>query len=195
LLHRADEAARAVDARIVRVSCLFSEEHKEILVASADGRWIRDVQPIVRFAVQALAESDGKRQGGSSGGGGRVGLDYFDRKSPEWHGREAARVALTMLGAREAPAGEMEVVLAAGDSGILLHEAVGHGLEADFNRKETSSYTGRLGQRVASPLCTVVDDGTVAHSRGAINVDDEGNPGRRNVLIENGVLVGYLHDW
>jgi TldD protein len=124
-------------------------------------------------------------------------MSYFDEalgRTPEWHGREAARVALAMLDAVDAPAGEMEVVLGPGDSGILLHEAVGHGLEADFNRKQTSNYTGQLGQRVASDLCTVVDDGTVAHSRGAINVDDEGNPGRRNVLIERGILRGYMQD-
>src|SRR5581483_542943 len=109
-------------------------------------------------------------------------------------GREAARLALAMLDAVDAPAGEMEVVLGPGDSGILLHEAIGHGLEADFNRKETANYSGRLGQRVASPLCTVIDDGTIAHTRGAINVDDEGNLSAKNVLIENGILRGYLHD-
>jgi TldD protein len=124
--------------------------------------------------VRVIAE-DGKRRRGSSGGGGRIGLAYFDGKSPEWHAGEAVRQALTMLDAREAPAGEMEVVLAPGDSGILLHEAVGHGLEADFNRKKTSNYTDQVGQRVASELCTVVDDATIPHSRGSINVDDEGN--------------------
>ncbi|HWU86146.1 MAG TPA: metallopeptidase TldD-related protein, partial [Kofleriaceae bacterium] len=133
-------------------------------------------------------------------GGGRHGMEYFQtsgaeaRRDAASHGREAARMAIAMLDAREAPAGEMAVVLAAGDSGILLHEAVGHGLEADFNRKETSNYTGQLGKPVASPLCTVVDDGTIAGSRGAINVDDEGYAGQHNTLIENGVLVGYMHD-
>ncbi|HEX2658131.1 MAG TPA: metallopeptidase TldD-related protein, partial [Polyangia bacterium] len=137
-----------------------------------------------------------QRQGGRSGGAGRFGLEYFLRpgQSPEEHGREAARLAIGMLHAVEAPAGPMEVVLGAGESGILLHEAVGHGLEADFNRKKTSNYTDQLGQAVASPLCTVIDDGTVGHARGSINVDDEGNPGRRNVLIENGILVGYMQD-
>lgn len=122
-------------------------------------------------------------------------MDYFDKAPPESHAREAARVAMAMLDAKDAPAGEMEVVLGPGDSGILLHEAVGHGLEADFNRKETSNYTGRVGQQVASSLCTVVDDGTIAHDRGAINVDDEGYTGQVNTLIENGILRGYMQDW
>ena len=156
----------------------------------------RDVLPLMRFGVSAVAEQGGKRQSGSSGGGGRFGLDYFAQaqKDAADHGREAARIALAMLDAVDAPAGEMPVVLGPGDSGILLHEAVGHGLEADFNRKETSNYSGQIGKQVASPLCTVVDDGTIGSSRGSINVDDEGNPGRRNVLIENGILVGYMHD-
>jgi TldD protein len=121
-------------------------------------------------------------------------MEYFDAHPPESHGKEAARVAIAMLDAVDAPAGSMEVVLGAGDSGILLHEAIGHGLEADFNRKETSNYSGQLGKRVASELCTVVDDGTLAHTRGAINVDDEGNAGRKNVLIENGILRAYMQD-
>ena len=199
LLRRADRAARAADSRITKVICSFSEELKSIVIASADGKLFRDEQPLMRFGVHVVAEQNGKRQNGSSGGGGRIGMRYFNSpdevKSAEWHGREAVRVAIAMLDAVEAPAGEMEVVLAPGDSGILLHEAIGHGLEADFNRKETSNYSGKIGQRVASPLCTVVDDGTTAHSRGAINVDDEGNPGRRNVLIQDGILVDYMHDW
>ena len=146
--------------------------------------------------MRAVAEHDGKRQGGSGGGGGRYGMDYFAHAARDAaaHGREAARVAIAMLDARDAPAGEMPVVLGAGDCGILLHEAVGHGLEADFNRKQTSNYSGQIGKLVASTLCTVVDDGTIASSRGAINVDDEGYAGQNNVLIENGVLVGYMHD-
>lgn len=196
LLRAADRAARAADPRIVKVEASFVEQLKEILVFTSDGTMARDVLPLLRFGVSAVAEQGGKRQGGSSGGGGRYGLDYFAQaeKDAAAHGREAARIALAMLDAREAPAGEMPVVLGPGDSGILLHEAVGHGLEADFNRKETSNYSGQLGQLVASPLCTVVDDGTIASSRGSINVDDEGSPGRRNVLIENGILVGYMHD-
>jgi TldD protein len=194
LLRRGDRAARGYDARIVKVQASFAEELKEILIVTSTGKLVRDRQPLMRYGVHAIAEAGGKRQGGSGGGGGRFGMDYFDRHPPEAHGREAARVAVAMLDAVEAPAGSMEVVLAAGDSGILLHEAIGHGLEADFNRKETSNYSGQLGKRVASDLCTVIDDGTVEHSRGAINVDDEGNPGRRNVLIENGILRAYMQD-
>jgi TldD protein len=144
--------------------------------------------------VQVIVEAEGKRQSGSSGGGGRVGWDYFDGKSPESHAREAVRQAVAMLDAREAPAGEMEVVLAPGDSGILLHEAVGHGLEADFNRKKTSNYSEAVGERVASELCTVVDDASITSSRGSINVDDEGHRPERAVLIEDGILRGYMQD-
>jgi TldD protein len=194
LLRRADEAARKLDPRITRVEASLSEHHREILLATSDGVLAYDVQPLLRFGLRAIAESSGKRQAGSSGGGGRVGLEYFDGKSPEWHAGEAVRQALVMLDAREAPAGEMEVVLAPGDSGILLHEAVGHGLEADFNRKKTSNYSDQIGQRVASELCTVVDDGTIAASRGTIDVDDEGNVPGRTVLIEHGILRGYMQD-
>ncbi|MCS6915494.1 MAG: metallopeptidase TldD-related protein [Myxococcales bacterium] len=195
LLRRADAAARAFDRRIIKVECSFAEEIREILIVSSEGYMSCDVQPLIRFGVHVIAEEGGRRQGGSGGGGGRYGMEYFDAHPPEEHGREAARVATAMLHAWEAPAGEMEVVLAPGDSGILLHEAVGHGLEADFNRKRTSNYTDRIGQQVASPLCTVVDDGTIGHSRGSINVDDEGHPGQVNVLIEAGVLRGYMQDW
>jgi TldD protein len=196
LLRAADAAGRGYDPHIVKVEASFVEELREVLVVTSDGRLSRDVLPLIRFGVRAVAEKDGKRQAGSSGGGGRYGLDYFAmaRRDATAHGREAARIAVAMLDARDAPAGELPVVLAAGDSGILLHEAVGHGLEADFNRKNTSNYSGQIGNMVASELCTVVDDGTVPSSRGSINVDDEGNPGRENVLIERGRLVGYMHD-
>jgi len=196
LLRAGDKAARAYDPRITKVQAAFSETIKEMLLFTSDGRMASDVQPLVRFGVAAVAEDGGKRQSGSGGGGGRYGMDYFAgaNRDAAAHGVEAARVAIAMLDARDAPAGEMPVVLGPGDSGILLHEAVGHGLEADFNRKQTSNYTGQLGKVVASELCTVVDDGTIANSRGAINVDDEGYAGQRNVLIENGVLVGYMHD-
>jgi TldD protein len=200
LLRECDRAARAFDRRIVKVEASFAESIKEVLLFTSDGRVATDVQPLVRIGVRAVAEEGGKRQAGSGGGGGRWGLDYFASGTPAGsraaaaHGREAARVAIAMLDARDAPAGELPVVLGPGDSGILLHEAVGHGLEADFNRKQTSNYTGQLGKPVASPLCTVVDDGTVSSSRGAINVDDEGYAGQRNALIERGVLVGYMHD-
>jgi TldD protein len=196
LLRRADRAARAYDPRIVRVEASLSEEWREVMVVSSDGHYARDLQPMIRFGVHAVADEDGRRQGGRSGGAARRGMEQFARagQSPEDHGREAARLAIAMLHADEAPAGPMEVVLGPGESGILLHEAVGHGLEADFNRKRTSNYTDQVGERVASPLCTVVDDGTMGNARGSINVDDEGSPGRRNVLIESGVLVGYMQD-
>jgi len=196
LLRAADKAARAFDPRIIKVEASFAESIKEVLLFTSDGRMATDVQPLMRFGVRATAEDSGKRQAGSGGGGGRYGLDYFAdaKRDAAAHGREAARVAIAMLDARDAPAGEMPVVLGPGDSGILLHEAVGHGLEADFNRKETSNYSGQMGKNVASPLCTVVDDATIVNSRGAVNVDDEGYAGQRNVLIENGVLVGYMHD-
>jgi TldD protein len=194
LLERASKAALRFDPRIIKVEATFAEEVREILIATSSGVMARDTQPLLRFGVRAVAERTGQRESGRSGGGGRVSLDYFGSKSPEFHAEIAARQALTQLDARKAPAGQMEVVLAPGDSGILLHEAVGHGLEADFNRKGTSNYTGQVGQQVASELCTVIDDPTVAQSRGSINVDDEGNEPRVNVLIEGGRLCGYLHD-
>ncbi len=194
ILERAAKAGHAFDPRIVKVECSFSEEIREVLVITSDGKLARDVQPLMRFGIRAIAEQNGKRQEGSSGGGGRTTLGYFEGKSPEFHAARAAEQAIRMLDAQEAPAGTMEVVLAPGDSGILLHEAVGHGLEADFNRKGTSNYTGQIGKPVASELCTVIDDATLLQSRGSINVDDEGNEPRSSVLIEKGKLVGYMHD-
>jgi TldD protein len=194
LLERASRAAHAADPRVTKVEASFSEEVREVIVASSIGSYAHDVQPLFRFGVNVIVEEGGKRESGRSGGGGRMTLGYFTDASPEHHAREAVRQALVLLDARKAPAGQMEVVLAPGDSGILLHEAVGHGLEADFNRKGTSNYTGQVGKNVASNLCTVVDDPTLFQSRGSINVDDEGAEPRRNVLIEDGVLRGYLHD-
>ena len=194
LLDRANQAAAAADRRVCFVEAGLSESVREILVATSDGRFVRDRQPLLRFGMRVLIDSEGRRQEGMSGGGGRTGLDYFATLSPEDHAAEAVRQASTMLAAREAPAGPMPVVLAPGDSGILIHEAVGHGLEADFNWTKSSRYAGKTGQLVASPTCTIVDDATVHGSRGSINVDDEGNEGRRNVLIEGGRLAGYLHD-
>lgn len=194
LLERASAAAHAHDAHIIKAEASFAEEVREILLATSDGVMMHDVQPLFRFGVRAIAEKNGKRQEGSSGGGGRMTLAYFDDRSPEWHAQEAARQAMVMLDAVEAPAGEMNVVLAPGDSGILLHEAVGHGLEADFNRKGTSNYAGQVGKPVASELCTVVDDATLLQSRGTINMDDEGYEPGRSVLIEKGILSGYMHD-
>lgn len=194
LLERAAKAALAFDASVEKVQASFSEGLREILIFTSDGRMVHDVQPMLRFGVSVVAGRNGKRESGRSGGGGRVTLGYFDALSPEHHAEVAAKQALTLLDARPAPAGQLEVILAPGDSGILLHEAVGHGLEADFNRKRTSNYTDQIGQIVASELCSVVDDATIAQSRGAINVDDEGRTAERHVLIENGRLVGYLHD-
>jgi TldD protein len=194
VLQRAAAAAHAYDPRIIKVEASLSEEIREVLVITSEGAMVRDAQPLLRFSIRAIAEKNGKRQEGSSGGGGRTSMGYFEGKRPEWHATEAARQAVTMLDAHEAPAGQMEVVLAPGDSGILLHEAVGHGLEADFNRKGTSNYSGKMGAGVASDLCTVVDDATLLQSRGTINVDDEGQEPHRTVLIEKGRLVGYMHD-
>ena len=194
LLERASRAAHAYDPLIVRAEASFAEGRREILVATSDGVLCFDVQPMIRFGVSVVAERDGQRRSGSSGGGGRKTMGYFGERSPEWHAQEAARRAVVMLDAEEAPAGKLPVVLAPGDSGILLHEAVGHGLEADFNRKGTSRYSGQIGQKVASDLCTVVDDASLLQSRGSINVDDEGNEPGRSVLIEGGKLVGYMHD-
>src|SRR6188768_2413270 len=194
LLERASRAAMAHDSRIIKAEASFVEEVREILIATSDGRLVHDVQPMMRFGIRAIAEKDGRRESGRSGGGGRVTLGYFEGFSPEWHAEQAAKQALILLDARPAPAGQMEVILAPGDSGILLHEAVGHGLEADFNQIGTSNYTGQVGKSVASELCTVVDDATLLQSRGSINVDDEGNEPRSTTLIENGKLVGYMHD-
>jgi len=194
LIRRADAAARGFDPSIVRADINFIDELKHVMIVSADGRIAGDVQPLVRFNVAVLSERDGSRQSARWGGGGRMGMRYFESHSPESLAQEAARQAVVLQSAIEAPAGTFPVVLAAGDSGILLHEAIGHGLEADFNRKKTSNYTDQVGNLVASELCTVVDDGTIPESRGSINIDDEGNLPGYNVLIEDGVLRGYIHD-
>jgi TldD protein len=195
LLERAAAAAHAFDPRVVKVEASLAEEIREILVVTSDGKIARDTQPLVRFGVRVIAEKDGKRQEGSSGRRRADEPRLLRGKSPEWHAREAARQAITdARRAGGAGGGQMEVVLAPGDSGILLHEAVGHGLEADFNRKGTSNYAGKIGEPVASDLCTVVDDATLLQSRGTINVDDEGNEPRAAVLIEKGKLVDYMHD-
>ena len=173
LLERASKQAVAFDPRVVKVEASFAEEVREVLIATSLGHMARDVQPLLRFGVRVIVEQDGRREAGRSGGGGRTSLGYFELESPEVHADRAALQALTLLDARGAPAGQMEVVLAPGDSGILLHEAVGHGLEADFNRKGTSNYTGQVGKTVASSLCTVVDDPTFLQGRGSLNVDDE----------------------
>ncbi len=196
LVKRADAAARAYDKRVFQVQASYADSIREILVATSDGKLTFDRQPMARMSVSVLArDGDGVPQHGYSGGGGRVLLDFFLlEKTPEHFAKEAARQAIVQLDAIDAPAGESTVVLGPGWPGILLHEAVGHGLEADFNRKGVSAFSGRVGQQVASPLCTIVDDGTIGHRRGSINVDDEGTPSQQNVLIENGILRGYLQD-
>jgi TldD protein len=196
LIRRGDLCARQFDRRIREVQSSISDEMKYVMIASSDGRLTGDVQPLARFAISCIADDDGNLQVGRSGGGGRVGIDFFERElTPEYFGREAARQAIIQLDAIDAPAGKMEVVLGPGWPGILLHEAVGHGLEADFNRKQTSAFSGLIGQRVASELCTVVDDGTIPDRRGSLNIDDEGEPTTKTVLIENGILRAYLSDY
>lgn len=194
LLRRADEAARAADPRIVRVNASLVDAVRELLIVTSDGRFVSDFQPMLRFGVHVVAESGEQRQTGSDSGGGRRGLDYLEERPPEAFAQEAVRIATLLLEAVEAPAGTFPVVLAPGDSGILLHEAVGHGLEADFNRKKASNYSDRIGERVAAPGCTIVDDARIAGSRGSINVDDEGEIPHCHTLIEDGILRGYLHD-
>jgi TldD protein len=201
LIQRADQAARAYDPRITQVRAGFSDELRRILVAASDGTFASDTQPLARLNVFVIAQDSAANSGsggtarGSSGGGGRVTMDFFEGdKAPEHFAREAARTAILQLGAVDAPAGEMPVVLGPGWPGVLLHEAVGHGLEADFNRKKTSAFAGLIGQQVASPKVTVVDNGLMPGRRGSINMDDEGNPTQETVLIENGILKGFLSD-
>ncbi|HEY3121652.1 MAG TPA: metalloprotease TldD [Vicinamibacteria bacterium] len=194
LLERAERAARAYDPRIDKVIATLGEETRHVRIANSAGVLAEDVQPLFSIRVSVIAAEKGVRREGSAGGGGRLGPEFFAEKPPEHFAREAARMAITLLGAREAPAGPMPVVLAPGWPGILLHEAVGHGLEGDFNRKGTSAFSGRMGQRVAAPGVTVVDDGSLTNRRGSLNVDDEGQPPGRTVLIEDGVLSGYLQD-
>jgi TldD protein len=195
LLNEIDVVARRHDSRIKNVMASLGIEHKIILVVNASGIIVGDVQPLIRLNVMCIAEENGVRQSGSYGGGGRSELSFFteDQRYLRF-ARAAADQALRNLHAVDAPAGTMTVVLGPGWPGVLLHEAIGHGLEGDFNRKKTSAFSGRIGQQVASPLCTVVDDGTIANRRGSLNVDDEGTPTGRTVLIENGILRGYLQD-
>ena len=195
LLLKMDAAARAFDPRVKQVIASLGSEDVVVLIATPSGWTVGDVRPLTRLNVTIIVEENGKREIGSHGGGGRVPLEFF-LEGERWRrfASEAVRQATVKLHAVEAPAGEMTVVLGPGWPGILLHEAVGHGLEGDFNRKQTSAFAGRMGQKVASELVTVIDDGTMANRRGSLNVDDEGIPTRRNVLIENGVLVGYMQD-
>ena len=195
LVNRADIAARAYDPRIKEVRVGYADELRRILVIGSDGSFAEDSQPLARLNVFCLAKSGEESSRGTSGGGGRVPLEFFfSEKTPEHFATEAARQAIIQLDAVEAPAGEMEVVLGPGWPGVLLHEAIGHGLEADFNRKKTSAFSDMMGRRVASDKCTVVDNGTMPGRRGSLNVDDEGNPTANTVLIEKGILKGYLTD-
>ncbi len=194
LLERAERLARAKDPRIVQVMAGLASEYDVVLIARLDGTLAADVRPLVRLSVTVIAEQDGRREIGSFGGGGRFGLAYFDDALVQHYVDEAVTAALTNLESRPAPAGEMTVVLGPGWPGVLLHEAVGHGLEGDFNRKGSSAFSGRIGQRVAAKGVTVLDDGTIADRRGSLNVDDEGQATQRNVLIEDGILRGYLQD-
>jgi len=195
LLYEIDKFARALDARVKNVFVSIGGEYKVILVASSQGIVVGDIQPLTRLNVTCIVEENGNRQVGSFGGGGRVEFGFFvDGKDYERYAREAVRQAVLNLSAEDAPAGTMDVVLGPGWPGILLHEAIGHGLEGDFNRKKTSAFSDRIGHRVASELCTVVDDGTIPSRRGSLNVDDEGTPTHRTVLIEKGILKGYLQD-
>jgi TldD protein len=194
LLGRVEKMARAKDPRVLQVMAGLAMEYDVVLVARADGVLAADVRPLVRLSVTVIAEQKGRREVGSSGGGGRFGLAYFDDAQISKYVDQAVHAALTNLEARPAPAGEMTVVLGSGWPGILLHEAIGHGLEGDFNRKGSSAFSGRVGQRVAAKGVTVLDDGTMADRRGSLNIDDEGNTSARNVLIEDGILKGYIQD-
>ena len=194
LLEKVEQLARAKDPRVAQVMAGMASEYDVVLVARADGTLAADVRPLVRLSVTVIAEQGGRREVGSAGGGGRFGLAYFDDAQINQYVDEAVNAALVNLESRPAPAGEMTVVLGPGWPGVLFHEAVGHGLEGDFNRKGSSAFSGRIGQRVAAKGVTVLDDGTIADRRGSLNVDDEGHASQRNVLIEDGILQGYLQD-
>ncbi|MFU2047185.1 metalloprotease TldD [Avibacterium gallinarum] len=199
LLHLVDRTARSADPRVTKVSASLSAIYEEVLIAATDGTLAADIRPLVRLSISVLVEEDGKRERGGAGCGGRFGLDwFFEIDNGEMRAvafaKEAVRQALVNLNAIPAPAGLMPVVLGAGWPGVLLHEAVGHGLEGDFNRKESSLFTGKVGELVTSPLCTIVDDGTLLNRRGSLTIDDEGVPSQCNVLIKDGILQGYMQD-
>ncbi|MED5621022.1 metalloprotease TldD [Ideonella sp. BN130291] len=194
LLEKVEKRARAKDPRIVQVMAGLAAEYDVVMVARADGTRAADVRPLVRLSVTVIAEHNGRREVGSGGGGGRFGLGYFQDAVIDSYVDQAVNAALTNLESRPVPAGEMTVVLGPGWPGVLLHEAIGHGLEGDFNRKGSSAFAGMIGKRVAAKGVTVLDDGTLPDRRGSLNVDDEGNPSQRNVLIEDGILRGYIQD-
>lgn len=194
LLEKIEKMARAKDPRVVQVMASLSGEYDVVMVARSDGVLAADVRPLVRVSITVIAEQNGRREIGSSGGGGRFDYAFFSDAVLDHYAAEAVRSALVNLDARPAPAGPMTVVLGPGWPGVLLHEAVGHGLEGDFNRKGSSTYSGRIGERVAAAGVTVVDDGTLQNRRGSLNMDDEGNPTQHNILIEDGILTGYMQD-
>ena len=194
LLERLEKFARAADPRITQVMASLAGEYEVVMIARHDGMMAADIRPLVRVSIQVIAEDKGKREQGSAGGGGRFDYAFFSDDVLQDYARKAVHQAITNLDARPAPAGAMTVVLGPGWPGILLHEAIGHGLEGDFNRKGSSAFSGRIGQQVAAAGVTVVDDGTIGNRRGSLNIDDEGNPTQRTVLIENGILKGYLQD-
>jgi TldD protein len=194
LLERLEKMCRARDPRVVQVMASLAAEYEVVLVARSDGVTSADVRPLVRLSVQVIAEQDGRREQGSAGGGGRCNYEMFTDERLADYAEKAVSQALINLESRPAPAGAMTVVLGPGWPGVLLHEAIGHGLEGDFNRKGSSAFSGRIGERVAAPGVTIVDDGTLPGRRGSLNIDDEGNPTQCNTLIENGVLRGYLQD-
>jgi TldD protein len=194
LLERADVAARRYDSHIVAVNGHLTDEVQEVWIATSEGRLVADRRPLVTLGIQVVASDKKERGSGYAGDGGRTSLAYFERQTPEALAADAARIATVNLGAKPAPAGEMEMIVGAGGGGVLLHEAVGHGLESDFNRQGTSLYSGRVGERVAGELVTIFDDGNLYQERGSVNVDDEGVPGQHKVLVEKGVLRGYMQD-
>jgi len=194
LLEKMERIARGLDTRVSQVIASLAGEYEVVLVARSDGLVAADVRPLVRLSLQVIVEANGRREQGSAGGGGRFDYAYFTEEIITQYAQQAVHQAVTNLDARPAPAGSMTVVLGAGWPGILLHEAIGHGLEGDFNRKGSSAFSGRVGERVAASGVTVVDDGTIARRRGSLNIDDEGNPTNCTVLIEDGILKGYMQD-
>ena len=189
-----DQKARAKDHRVKEVIATLAGNNQAILIVDQDGRLASDIRPMVRMSVNVIVEEDNRREQGSSGGGGRIGYNFFDQSTIEEYADQAVDQALLNLEAIEAPAGEMTVVLGSGWPGVLIHEAIGHGLEGDFNRKKTSAFSGLMGEQVASKICTVIDDGTMKGERGSLNIDDEGEPTQRTVLIEDGKLTNYMQD-
>jgi len=194
LLEKIESIAKSIDKRVMKVSASLAAQYEVVLIQNYYGQLIEDIRPLIRLSISVISELDGKREQGSAGGGGRYLLDYFTDEILEDYAKKAVKQSLVNLDARPAPAGSMTVVLGSGWPGILLHEAIGHGLEGDFNRKGTSAFSNMMGKQVAAKGITVVDDGTIKNRRGSLNIDDEGNTTQKTVLIEDGILVGYLQD-